>query len=127
MTAVFVEYRSTQSKRRRVKKNGATKKAIQVGTEKRSPGTRCQNTKNERHPELYYYEMRHGGLDWDTPITIEDFLAVNFYGTLVTCVPLELTDNQPGEAAYIKLKLKEREYLREREAEELRSKSNVKD
>lgn len=87
----------------------------------------ARTPKNERHPDLYYYEMRHGGLDWDTPITIEDFVAVDFYGTLVTCVPLELTDNQPGEAAYIKLKLKEREYLRERAAEELRSKSNVKD
>lgn len=89
--------------------------------------TESRIPKNKRHPDLYYYGMRHGELDWDTPITIEDFVAVNFYGTLVTCVPLELTDNQPGESAYLKLKPKEREYLRERAAGKLRSKSNAKD
>lgn len=47
--------------------------------------------KKDRDPKLYYYEMRHGGSDWTQPIVIEDFVFVNFLGTLVTNVPLELT------------------------------------
>lgn len=53
-------------------------------------GTRI--SMKDRDPELFYYEMRHGDLDWSTPVDIEEQVAVNFFGTLVTETPLELTD-----------------------------------
>lgn len=46
----------------------------------------------DRDPELFYYEMRHGDLDWSTPVDIEERVVVNFFGTLTTNTPLELTD-----------------------------------
>jgi hypothetical protein len=48
--------------------------------------------KKDRDPKLYYYETRHSENDWTQPIGIETFVFVNFLGTLVTNVPLELTD-----------------------------------
>lgn len=48
--------------------------------------------KKDRSQKLYYYEMRHNESNWVEPISIELFVAVNFLGTLVTNVPLELKD-----------------------------------
>ena len=81
--------------------------------------------KNERRQDLYYYQMRHGESDWDTPITIEKFVAFNFYGILITHAPLKLAGGYPGERPYLKLNLTEREYLRARLVEKIRSKQNV--
>lgn len=79
-----------------------------------------------RHNDLYYYEMRHGESDRDTPVTIEKFVLVNFYGTIITAIPLELTDEDEKDP-YLTLKPKERQYLRERMAEQRRSIPDAKD
>lgn len=78
-------------------------------------------SEKDRHSDLYYYQMRHGELDWDTPITIEKFVFANFYGTIITAIPLELTND-----TCLDLKPLEGQYLRERMAKHQRSMSNAK-
>ena len=48
--------------------------------------------KKDRDQKLYYYAMRHSESDWTRPIGIEEFVLVNFLGTLVTNTPLELEE-----------------------------------
>ncbi len=38
----------------------------------------------EKDPALFYYGIRHVDGDWGTPATIEPFVAVNFWGTLIS-------------------------------------------
>lgn len=36
----------------------------------------------DRKDNLFYYELRHDDEDWSQPCTIEDFVLVNFWGTI---------------------------------------------
>ena len=36
----------------------------------------------KRKDNLFYYELRHDDEDWATPCTIENFVWVNFWGTI---------------------------------------------
>lgn len=44
----------------------------------------------ERLPNKFYYDMRHGDSDWSMPITIEKWVCVNYWGLLITDTPLDL-------------------------------------
>ncbi|HBG47613.1 MAG TPA: hypothetical protein DDW94_11595 [Deltaproteobacteria bacterium] len=46
----------------------------------------------DRKAGLHYYECRHGENDWSQPISIEQSVLVNFWGTLVTTESLNLGD-----------------------------------
>lgn len=54
---------------------------------------------SERNPELYYYELRHGDDgDWAVPVTIENRVFVNYWGTLASTETIPL-----GKDGYIDL------------------------
>ena len=36
----------------------------------------------DRKEDLFYYELRHEDDDWSEPCTIDDFVWVNFWGTI---------------------------------------------
>jgi hypothetical protein len=44
----------------------------------------------DRHPDFQYYEIRHADDDWDMPISIENNVMVNFWGTIITDEKLDL-------------------------------------
>lgn len=46
------------------------------------------------YPHVYY--ARHGSDDWTTPLTIEKFVRVDYFGTIFTRQPIDL-----GEKGYI--------------------------
>lgn len=48
----------------------------------------------EGYPYMYY--ARHGSDDWTTPLTIEKFVRVDYFGTIFTEQPIEL-----GEEGFI--------------------------
>ena len=41
------------------------------------------SNRESKKDNLFYYALRHGD-DWGIPLTIEDHVGVNFYGTLMT-------------------------------------------
>lgn len=49
--------------------------------------------KESRDPDLYYYEIRHSDSDWGNPVTIEEAVVVNFFGILISKLPLQLGPN----------------------------------
>ena len=48
----------------------------------------------ETLPEgLYCYDIRHSDNDWDMPVTIEKRVVANWYGSILSKVPIELNSN----------------------------------
>jgi len=62
-------------------------------------------SENVRYPSkgYYYYPMRHGESDWACPISIEEYVLVNFWGVIGTPKPLTFPNN------CLELKRRERE------------------
>lgn len=40
------------------------------------------NLKEEKRADLFYYDLRHKSNNWAEPYTIEDFVVVNYWGTI---------------------------------------------
>lgn len=38
--------------------------------------------KEEKRADLFYYDLRHKSNNWAEPYTIEDFVVVNYWGTI---------------------------------------------
>ena len=47
----------------------------------------------EREPARFYYEIRHPDADWATPATVEEKVAVNCWGTLISPKKLDFGDD----------------------------------
>ena len=69
-----------------------------------------QRLRDDRLPHLYYYEMRHPDNDLSIPATVERFVLVNFWGTLISTEPLDFQkDPASGLDEYIDLSEEESE------------------
>lgn len=51
----------------------------------------------------YAYHIRHDENDWTCPISIERFVAVNFFGTIFVKKPIELSVDSTMEIKQFKL------------------------
>lgn len=57
-------------------------------------GVKCLLTENRKEPLIptgeykYKYSLRHGEMDWSEPIMIERFVFVNWFGDILSPVPL---------------------------------------
>lgn len=60
--------------------------------------TPCRVRQKNRMSHLHYYELRHEDEDWGRPCQLREGILVNFYGTVISQVPLktieELSDDQ---------------------------------
>lgn len=68
-----------------------------------------------RRPDLYYYGIRHGD-NWE-PATVERFVYVNFWGTVITAKPLNIDDGTEANTMlpdFIDLNTKQRALLYEK-------------
>ncbi len=61
----------------------------------------------ERDPNLHYYECRHSESDWSQPCSVEKWVVVNFWGTIITRKSLPI----PSTGDYIDLTKNEGEQL----------------
>ncbi len=83
--------------------------AIFRGTDVQVVQARVKN----RDPDRFYYEIRYPDDDWASPATLEEKVAVNFWGTLVSPTPISF-----GEDDYLELTDAEMETLMIDEEEE---------
>jgi hypothetical protein len=67
----------------------------------------------DRDSDRFYYEIRHPDDDWASPATLEEKVAVNFWGTLVSPKKLDF-----GEDDYLELSDSEMETLMVEEEED---------
>ena len=67
---------------------------------------------DEREVDLYYYDIRHSDQDWSDPVTIEPFVMVNHFGTIVTTEPIEFPTHEE-EAPYLPITDEEKKKILE--------------
>jgi hypothetical protein len=64
----------------------------------------------DRQEGLYYYDIRHSDEDWGYPCTVEPYVLVNHFGTMVTTEPIEIEPDENGDV-YLEITDEERELI----------------
>lgn len=65
--------------------------------------------KVDRSPNLFYYDLRHSDEDFSVPCTVEDFVIVNHWGTMISTKDLRRILNNSWGADRICTELEEDE------------------
>jgi L-rhamnose isomerase len=64
----------------------------------------------DRQEGFYYYDIRHSDDDWGYPCTVEPYVLINHFGTIVTTQPIEFEPDENGDA-YLEITDEERELI----------------
>jgi hypothetical protein len=64
----------------------------------------------QRDMDLFYYNLRHAEEDWSEPVTVEPYVLVNYFGTIVTTEPIPFESDDHGNA-YLEITDEEREEI----------------
>lgn len=79
----------------------------------------CRRIRQSEEQEgLHYYRIRHTDDDWGQPWSVEKYVLVNHYGTVVTSEPIPYLEETPSESEgkrYIELTEDEIQFIFENE------------